>query len=228
MGRCLEIKARTVSLVATAVFLGCCALLPLSCSLLEFGAMLLIVGAVEMLFIDEKAKRRGLAFPRSPIRSRARRRARYRSVHHQRATRQWRRQVNRQLNLDSTAELRRASSLRILAAKRGFVSKSIHTHKACWQWLKHVLPRPLFSSQTMPGWLFRVSFEMQSDISRQRRRECARTEFQCPTHQEEKVRHTDQTAYLKLATGERDHPHAAGTWDRSCSLLPAWPGVLGG
>ena len=113
--------------------------------------------------------------------------------------RKWRRQVNRQLNLDSTTELRRASSLRILAAKRGYVSKSIHTHKACWQWLKHVFPRPLFSSQTTPGWLFRVSFEMQSDISRQRRRECAHTEFQYPRRQEERVRHTDQTAYLKLA-----------------------------
>src|SRR5580704_18521707 len=103
-----------------------------------------------------------------------------------------RRQVNRQLNLDSTTELRRASSLRILAAKRGYVSKSIHTHKAYWQWLKHVFPRPLFSSQTTPGWLFRVSFEMQSDISRQRRRECAHTEFQYPTRQEERVRHTDR------------------------------------
>ena len=113
--------------------------------------------------------------------------------------RKWRGQVNRQLNLDSTTELRRASSLRILAAKRGYVSKSIHTHKACWQWLKHVFPRPLFSSQTTPGWLFRVSFEMQSDISRQRRRECAHTEFQYPTRQAERVQHTDQTAYLKLA-----------------------------
>jgi hypothetical protein len=31
--------------------------------------------------------------------------------------------------------------------------------------LKHVFSRPLFSSQWTPGWLFRVSFEMQSDIS---------------------------------------------------------------
>src|SRR6266404_3466939 len=100
---------------------------------------------------------------------------------------------------NSTSGLRRASSLRILAAKRGYVSKSIHTHKACWQWLKHVFPRPLFSSQTTPGWLFRVSFEMQSDISRQLRRECAHTEFQYPTRQDERVQHTDQTAYLKLA-----------------------------
>jgi predicted MFS family arabinose efflux permease len=37
-------SSRTVSLVATAVFLGGCALLPLSRSLFEFGAMLLIVG----------------------------------------------------------------------------------------------------------------------------------------------------------------------------------------
>ena len=45
-GRFVErYSSRTVSLVATAVFLGGCALLPLSRSLFEFGAMLLIVGA---------------------------------------------------------------------------------------------------------------------------------------------------------------------------------------
>jgi MFS family permease len=44
-GRFVErYSSRTVSLVATAVFLGGCALLPLSRSLFEFGAMLLIEG----------------------------------------------------------------------------------------------------------------------------------------------------------------------------------------
>ena len=40
---------------------------------------------------------------------------------------------------------------------------------------------------------------MQRDIFRQRRRECAHTEVQYPTRQDERVQHTDQTAYLKLA-----------------------------
>jgi hypothetical protein len=52
--------------------------------------------------------------------------------------------------LDSTSGLRRASSLRILAAKRNYVSKSIRMPKACQQWSKRVYPHPLFSSQTRP------------------------------------------------------------------------------
>jgi hypothetical protein len=52
--------------------------------------------------------------------------------------------------LDSTSGLRRASSLRILAAKRNHVSKSIRMPKACQQWSKRVYPHPLFSSQTRP------------------------------------------------------------------------------
>src|SRR5437899_11508550 len=100
---------------------------------------------------------------------------------------------------DSTSGLRLASSLTILATKIGYVSKSIHMYTACWQWLQHVFPRPLFSSQTTPGWRFRVSFDMQSDFSQQRRRECAHTELQYPTRQNGRVRHTDQIARLKPA-----------------------------
>src|ERR1700719_3895394 len=52
------------------------------------------------------------------------------------------------IDLDSTSGLRRTSSLRILAAKRNYVSKSIRMPKACQQWSKRVYPHPLFSSQT--------------------------------------------------------------------------------
>jgi hypothetical protein len=54
------------------------------------------------------------------------------------------------IDLDSTSGLRRTSSLRILAAKRNYVSKSFHMRKACRQWSQHVYQRPLSSSQTAP------------------------------------------------------------------------------
>ena len=103
------------------------------------------------------------------------------------------------INLDSTSGLRRASSLRILAAKRGYVSKSIHMHKACRQWSQHVYPHPLFSSQTTPEWLFRVSFEMKRYFFQQRRRERARIGPQDQTLQDERVRHAAQTTHLTLS-----------------------------
>jgi hypothetical protein len=52
------------------------------------------------------------------------------------------------IDLDSTSGLRRTSSLRILAAKRNYVSKSSHKRKACPQWSQHVYRCPLSSSQT--------------------------------------------------------------------------------
>jgi hypothetical protein len=54
------------------------------------------------------------------------------------------------IDLDSTSGLRRTFSLRILAAKRNYVSKSFHMRKACWQWSPHVYQRALSSSQTAP------------------------------------------------------------------------------
>jgi hypothetical protein len=80
------------------------------------------------------------------------------------------------IDLDSTSGLRRTSSLRILAAKRNYVSKSFHTRKACPQWSQHVYQCPLSSSQTAPEWLSRVSFETRSDFFQQRRRERAHIE----------------------------------------------------
>src|ERR1700731_4289800 len=72
------------------------------------------------------------------------------------------------IDLDSTSGLRRPSSLRILAAKRNYFSKSFHMRKACRQWSQHVYQRPLSSSQTAPKLLSRVSFETKSDFFQQR------------------------------------------------------------
>src|ERR1700686_3742348 len=54
------------------------------------------------------------------------------------------------IDLDSTSGLRRTSSLRILSAKRNYVSKYFHLRKACPQWSQHVYQCPLSSSQTAP------------------------------------------------------------------------------
>src|SRR6476619_4441971 len=102
------------------------------------------------------------------------------------------------IDLDSRSGLRRTFSLRILAAKSNYVSKSFHMRKACRQWSQHVYQRPLSSSQTAPECLSRVSFETKSDFFQQRRRERAHIEPQDQTPQDQGVRRADQTTHLML------------------------------
>src|ERR1700730_2322234 len=102
------------------------------------------------------------------------------------------------IDLDSTSGLRRTSYLRIPAARRHYVSKSLHMRKACRQWSQHVCQRPLSSSQIAPELLSRVSFETKSDFFQQRRRERAHIEPQDQTPQDQRVRRADQTTHPTL------------------------------
>ena len=55
------------------------------------------------------------------------------------------------IDLDSTSGLRRTSSLRILAAKRNYVSESSICAENVGNGRQHVYQGPLSSSQTAPG-----------------------------------------------------------------------------
>src|ERR1700739_377842 len=102
------------------------------------------------------------------------------------------------IDLDSRSGSHRPFSLRILAAKSNYVSKSFHRRKACRQWSKRVYQRPLSSWQTAPECLSRVSFETKNDFFQPRHRERAHIEPQDQTPQDQGVRRADQTTHPTL------------------------------